>query len=427
LYHHQALCQPVRAGQPGTSYRRRLAARPDLKPSVVLKTAHLKVGVSTLFTDNDLNMEPTVTNGPFMFGEWVKDDHLTLVANPDYWQGAPNIDGIIFKVVPSEAVAIQQLKTGEGDIMDVPPQFLAEMSVENQIVKYRYMVDGYDFLAFNLGVPDDPQPRLNEDGTLNENHGDHPVFGDKRVRQAIAYAVDREALRSKVNYGLGQMMNADVLLAIQWAFNDKLESRPHDPAKSETLLADAGWTDTDGDGVRECHGCMYAQEGDLLEFTAIASTGNEVRENIGVYLQSALGELGFKMNLEMVERNVEVEKFLGQNFDMLIRGWRGMGPDPSDEFLYAPENDNPGGGFNFISAYFPEITQIQMDARFYPGCSLEGRGSKYKESQALLYEELPYLYLWEAEAVLGYNRRIKGIEPGPWSYTYNIHEWYIEE
>ncbi len=377
--------------------------------------------------ENPLNSEPTVTNGPFMFGEWVRDDHLTLLANPDYWQGKPNIDGVIFKVVPSQAVAVQQLKTGEGDMMTIPPQFLAELESESQIVKYQFMVDGYDFIAFQMGDPNDPQPRLNEDGSLNEDHPPHPIFGDKRVRQAIDYAIDRQALIEKVNFGLGELMPADVLPAIQWAFNDELEPRPYDMDMAASLLDEAGWSDTDDDGVRECHGCLYAEEGALLEATAIFSSGNEVRENIAIVLQSQLAELGFKLNIEMVERSAEFERFVSQEFDILIRGWRGMGPDPSDEFLWSPEMDKPSGGFNFVSAYMPEATEIQMNARHLPGCSLEARGELYKQAQALVAEETPYIFLWEAEDVLGYNARVKGLDPGPWSYTWNIHEWYIEE
>ncbi|RPI49062.1 MAG: hypothetical protein EHM56_12930, partial [Chloroflexi bacterium] len=83
---------------------------------------------------NTLNTEPTVTNGPMILQEWVKDDHITLVRNPDYWRGAPHLEGFVFKVVPNATVGVQQLKTGEVDIYDgVEPKYLVEMELEPQL------------------------------------------------------------------------------------------------------------------------------------------------------------------------------------------------------------------------------------------------------------------------------------------------------
>jgi peptide/nickel transport system substrate-binding protein len=84
--------------------------------------------------ENDLNTEPTVVNGPFLFKEWVKDDHITLVRNPDHWRGAPHLEGFIYKIVPNATVGVQQLKTAEVDVFDdIDPKYLVEMELQEHL------------------------------------------------------------------------------------------------------------------------------------------------------------------------------------------------------------------------------------------------------------------------------------------------------
>jgi peptide/nickel transport system substrate-binding protein len=297
------------------------------------------------FTDimtNTLNTEPTVTNGPMLFKEWVKDDHITLVRNPDYWQGAPYLDGWIYKIVPNATVGVQQLKTGEVDIYDqIEPKYLVEMEMQENINLFKYFDDGYTFIGFQMGLPDDPQPRLNEDGSVNENHGIHPILADARVRHAITYSVDRNAIISKVIFGQGFPLEANTLPAIEWAYNDQLEPRPYDLEKAAALLEEAGWLDQDEDGVRECHGCLYAEEGTPLELNLITNAGNETRESIGLILQDQLGDIGFEIEFEAMEWNAFVGTLVGQTFDMCIVGWTGMGSDPTTRAPLPPRTTCP--------------------------------------------------------------------------------------
>ena len=252
--------------------------------------------------ENDLNTEPTVVNGPFLFKEWVKDDHVTLVRNPNYWRGAPHLEGWIYKIVPNATVGIQQLKTGEADVFnDIDPKYLVEMELQEHLNLFKYFDDGYTYMAFQMGDPEDPQPRLNEDGSVNEDHGVHPILSDGRVRLAITHATDRNAIISKVIFGQGAPLEADVLPTIKWAYNDALEPIEYDLEKAAALLEEAGWTDQDGDGVRECHGCLYAEEGTPLKLGLITNAGNETRESVGLIVQDQLGELGFDIEFEPME------------------------------------------------------------------------------------------------------------------------------
>lgn len=376
---------------------------------------------------NTLNTEPTVTNGPMILQEWVKDDHITLVSNPNYWRGAPHLDGFVFKVVPNATVGVQQLKTGEVDIYDgIEPKYLVEMELEPQLNIFKYFDDGYVFVGFEMGDPTNPLPRLDEDGAVIDDHGIHPILSDVRVRYAITHAIDRNTIISKVIFGQGMPMDANVLPAITWAFNDQLQPRAYDMEKATALLEEAGWTDQDGDGVRECHGCMYASEGTPLHLKLITNSGNETRESIGLIVQDQLGKLGFDLEFEPMEWNAFVTTLVGQNFDMCIVGWTNAGSDPDDETYWASMNDQPGGGFNFVSYYNTEVDALLKEAKTMPGCKAEDRGPLYKTVQEIIYEDQPYAFLYVPRAILVHNKRIAGMDLGAWDFRYSIYDWYIQ-
>lgn len=388
--------------------------------------AHMYGDDYTDIMENDLNTNPTVTNGSFTLKEWVKDDHITLVRNENYWKGTPHLEGLIYRVVPNQTVMIQQLKTGEVDVGGVQPQYLVEMELQEHLNLYKYFDDGYTYIGFQMGDPNDPQPRLNEDGTVNEAHGIHPILSDKLVRQAIVYAIDRNAIIAKVNFGQGMPLHANVVPAVGWAYNDELEPRAYDPEKAVELLEEAGWTDTDEDGVRECHGCAYAEEGTLLALNLKTNAGNEIRENIGVIAQDQLGEVGFDIEFEAMEWNAYLGVLLGQTFDMVIIGWTGLGTDPDDDLFWKADTDIPDAGFGFVSYYNPDVEELLKTAKTLPGCDQGERGAMYRQIQEYLYDEQPYNWLYVPRATWAYNKRIGGVDPGPWTVWHNVHEWYIK-
>jgi peptide/nickel transport system substrate-binding protein len=377
--------------------------------------------------DSELNTNPTVTNGPFLFQEWVKDDHITLVRNPNYWRGAPHLDGWIFKTVPNATVGVQQLKTGEVDVFDgIEPKYLVDMELQDHLAIYKYFDDGYTYIAYQMGDPENPQPRWNEDGTLNEDHGVHPILSDVRVRKAFTYATDRMAIISKVIFGQGAPLEANTIPIIEWAFNDQLEPIPYDPEQAAALLEEAGWTDQDGDGVRECHGCLNAAENTPMRLNLITNAGNETRESIGLILQDQLGKLGVQIDFEPMEWNAFVTTLVGQIFDMCIVGWTDMGSDPDDEGSWSSLHDLPDAAFNFVSYYRPEVDELLTKAKTIPGCAVEDRGPLYKEVQQYIYDDQPYTFLYDPRFILVYNNRIGGMDPGPWEFRYNMQDWYIQ-
>jgi peptide/nickel transport system substrate-binding protein len=374
--------------------------------------------------DHEFNWEPTVFSGPFMFQEWVKDDHITLVRNPDYWKGAAYLDGIVWKVVANATVEKEMMKAGETDLIGLDPKYLTEMEQVENVDIYKFFRTAYDYIGLQRGDPENPQPRLNEDGSLNEEHGAHPILSKKEVRQALVYAVDRTSIINKVRMGQAAPIEAHIIPTYGWAYNDQLEPREFDPEKAAQMLEEAGWVLEEGAEVRVCKGCGTAPDGTPMKLNLKTNSGNEVRENIMVIVQQQWGDIGIEVETEAMEWNAYLDVLLGQNFDAVIIGWTGV--DPDNEVLFFAKYDVPGGGFNFCSFYRPDYEPLELEAKTVEGCAYEDRGAIYKQIQEIFYDEVPYVFLYATRGITVINQRIGGVNPAPWSTTYNIHEWFIK-
>lgn len=364
-----------------------------------------------------LNQEPTVSSGPLLFQSWSRDDNITMARNETYWEGAPYMDGRIIRIIPDTGTQLTQLQNGEIDTMSVSPDQLATVQNLPDIEVYRYEDDGYSFIALNLANPDNPQPGQDADGNLIEQDP-HPILSDLNVRKAIAHSLDYQTIIDNVYLGQGYPLASNVLPAISWAHDDTLQPYDYDQELAISLLEEAGWVDEDGDGVRE-------KDGVPLSLSLLTNAGNTVREDIGALVQDQLSQLGFDINFEAIDFGVLVERMLGQTYDMVIIGWTNTGTDPNDENLWATKYDTPGSGFNFVSYHNPEIDELLTQAVTVSGCAPEDRAPLYKEIQQIIHNDLPYVMLSGTVGNTAYNTRWQGIDPGPWSFAYNIHQWYL--
>jgi peptide/nickel transport system substrate-binding protein len=375
--------------------------------------------------ENEFNQAPTVSAGPFLFNEWARDDRTTTLRNEDYFKGAPYVDGWIMKIVPDPGARLAQLQTGELDYIGLQPEQIATAELDPNITINRFDDDGYDYVGLNLANPENPLPGLDEEGNVVEQDP-HPILSDLNVRKAIAHALDYDTIIENVYLGQGYQIPANVLPAIEWAYNDELQPYAYSTEQAQQLLEEAGWIDQDGDGVRECVGCATAEEGTPLELTLITNAGNTTREDLGALVQDQLNSIGFNINFEAIEFGTVVEQLLGQNFDMVIIGWTGTGADPNDDGFWRREFDTPGSGFNFVSFSNDRIDELLRQGLAVPGCDPDERAPYYKEIQEIIYEEVPYVFISGGVGNRGYQTKWQGIDPGPWSIYHNVEQWSLQ-
>ena len=303
----------------------------------------------------DWNRTMNPSNGPFMVKEWVAADHITFVRNPYYWEeGKPYLDQINWLIVPDLEVQRQMLMGGESDL-DV------WVAGEPQVIETANagltMGGGgtpfFNRIQFNLRNPQN----------LNEPH---PLLGDVRVRKAILMAIDREAVTYNWNVtGLYQAHLITSLYDLWPQFACNMPAYTYDPQAAMSLLDDAGWTDQDGDGVRECHNCMYAQEGTplRLQVSTYANWGQEDNELVMV---DELKKVGIDLYLQNYEATVMYSSWADGsfmyrgNFDVLWWDHDPGMPDPqfrTDSFYTSaniPSEQNPTG-MNMSGINDPEI------------------------------------------------------------------------
>ncbi|MDQ3548507.1 MAG: ABC transporter substrate-binding protein, partial [Chloroflexota bacterium] len=259
--------------------------------------------------DGATGLDPSrvVGTGPFLFQEWLIEDHATAVRNDNYWNGAPYLDEYIFKVVPDQAAGVAQLQTGEIDFFGgVPESSLAEFEGSEDVDIVDFPTLSFTFYGLNL------------DTTKTT------LFQDVELRQALLYALDREAMIESIRFGYGEVA-VGTMPVLSWAYQpDQIENTyPYDPELAMQLMDEAGWV-VGADGIRE-------KDGQRLAFTMYTNAGNLVRESYLTVLQEYWAEVGVEMTPQLEPFPALVER-ITQTFDFeayLIGFNWGVAPDQS--------------------------------------------------------------------------------------------------
>ena len=267
----------------------------------------------------DFNKAPTVANGAFKFVSWQSGQQVTLERNPNYWAGPALLDQYIYKVLPDSTTVANQLKTGEIDIGPVDPaQFDSVKSSGNTNIA-EFPVAIFDFYAYNL----DPTKLGGK------------LFGQKEVRQALVYALDRQSWVQAIYFG-----HASVATSVEpptsWAFKAKPQVVYNfDKAKANSLLDAAGWV-KGPDGIR-------AKDGLPLKFEMHTNAGNKQRESILQVMQQSWKDIGVDATPKLIQFPQLVTEIVStRDFDMFLVGFSWT-QDPDESPLFHSRNTVPGG------------------------------------------------------------------------------------
>jgi peptide/nickel transport system substrate-binding protein len=338
-----------------------------------------------------------IGTGPYKFKEWVTGQKIVLVSNPDYWEGRPYIDGYIMRIIPDTATMFLELRANGIDQMGLTPlQFKRQTEsplFRKNFNKYKYLSFSYVYLGYNLR---------------------NPLFVDNRVRQAIAYAVDKDEIISGVLLGLGKAATGPYKPET-WAYNPNVRTYAYDPVKAKALLAEAGWKDINGDGVLE-------KDGRPFSFEIITNQGNEVRAKCAEIIQKRLADLGIVVKIRVLEWASFVNNFINKRkFEATILGWT-IPQDPDIHDVWHSSKTGPDE-LNFIS-----YKNAEVDALIEKGRSTFDQKKRkvcYDRIQEILAEEQPYLFLYVPDALPIIHARFRGIQPAPLGISYNFIKWYV--
>jgi len=347
-------------------------------------------------TKSSLARHPVGT-GPYLFKEWLAGQKIVLVSNADYFEGRPYVDGHVTRIIPDMATMFLELRARNIDMMGLTPLQYTRQTENNlfrqSFDKYRYLAFAYTYLGYNLK---------------------HPFFADKRVRQAISYAINKEEIISGVLLGLGKPATGPYKPGT-WAYNENVKTYSYNPQKARELLRAAGWTKTNNDGFLE-------KDGRPFTFELITNQGNETRQKCAEIIQRQLKEVGIDVKIRILEWAAFINDFINKRrFEAVILGWTiPLDPDAYDVWhssKTAPEE------LNFISYKNPEVDALLEKARSTFEQKL--RKKYYDRFQEILVEDQPYTFLYVPDELVIISKRFRGIEPAPISLSHNFIKWYV--
>jgi len=339
----------------------------------------------------DFNRHP-VGNGPYRFKEWKAQQYVEVEANQEFFAGRPPLDRIIFKVVPDQENLVLQLKNGEIDFMDqVPPRFFEELSRQEDLVAYIAPGRSYTYLGWNLR---------------------NPLFESKKVRQALTMAINRREIIDSLLLEFGRIPKSPILPII-WAHNPNLPDLPYDPEKARQYLAEAGWTDSDGDGWLD-------KDGQRFSFTVKTNKGNQIREDIVVLVQDMFKEVGIEVKPNILEWTVFIGDMSKKDFEAAVAGWSvGLKMDMTTIW----HSDSISDKFNFVSYANPDFDQLNDDAIFE--MDPEKARQMWWRAQEMIAEDQPYTFLYSPKDIHFVHRRFQNVQMETVGWNYNLEQWWV--
>ncbi len=378
-----------------------------------------------MLEDETVNRDP-LSFGPFMIDEWVAGDHITLSKNPTYYrasEGLPKLDQLIFRFVPDTNQLIAQLASGECDLGTQDAAFEGSLPLIRQFEAEGLMLPQivagttFEHLDFNT-LPVDSYTGFA--GTVTNDDGS-PIFADVNIRQAIAYCLDRPAIIDATTNGAGVLMHAyspsDHPL---YPGDEGMTQYAFDPAKGLELLAAAGWTDSDADGILDKGG---------VKFSIVHGTRtNPLRQKVTQVVQAQLKE-----NC-MIETTIELvggEFFadgpdgvvFGRQFDLAEFAWlTGVEPGcnlytttqiPNDENGWGSSNDTGFSNAEFDLAC--ATAQNSLDATV--------KKDQHGIAMQIFSDNIPALPLFSRGKILVTGPNVEGVIMDP---TANSELWNVE-
>ncbi len=373
---------------------------------LMVTTPILPEHIWTDVSDDDLEIwenESPVGTGPFKFVEWQQGEYLKLAANKDYFGKVPDIDELVFVLYANADTMGQAIKTGElGAAIYLNATQIKTLKEDKNVDVISGTMFGFTELSFNC--------------TPYEESLGNPILMDKKVRQAIEYAMDKNNIIDVAYSGQGNPGTTIIVPDDFWHYEPTAaEIRNYNLAKAKAVLEEAGYTDKDGDGIRE------NAAGDKMSFTLTCRSDSTDEIKAGQMIAGNLKDAGIEITIETVDDGLLLDKIYSYDFDMFIWGW---GTDVDPTIILRVMSTDQIGNNSDCNYSNPVYDQMLLDQ-----ATIIDKAERQKmvwEMQKIIYEDAPYI-------VLTYDISIQAVrtdmftgwkqipENGP--YIYNL-TWY---
>jgi peptide/nickel transport system substrate-binding protein len=361
----------------------------DLEMYIIPKHIYnYQKGDGKKFNDHPNNSNPIGT-GPFKFVSWKRGESVTLSANENYFRGRPHIDSVVLRIMPSLETEYSAFLTDALDLTRLSPELWEKAADDPSMSQKAYLLEypqrQYFYIAWN------------EDGS-------NVFFADKNVRKAMTCAINRDAFINKILKGHAIACTGPFFPG-SGDCSPNVSPLPYDSKAASRLLDDAGWKDTNGNGIRDKSGvefefeCIYAQEArDYQRFLE--------------FFQQDLKKVGISMKLRPVEWSVFLKRTHTHKFEAFLSGY-GFGDDPNPYMMYHSSMaellpSGEGRGENEVSYKNPQLDKLLEEQLVTT--SKEERQKLFWKIDEMINEDVPYTFLVVPKSLAALNMRFQNVD-----------------
>jgi len=336
-------------------------------------------------------LEVPAGSGPFLLKRYERGALIELKRNPGYLRAPlPRLDAVVFRIIPDEATLVNELLSGGIDVMqNVPATATKRIEADPRLRLVRVPDLSYHFICWNTS---------------------RAPFTDGRVRRALTLAIDREAIAEALLPDTGRP-SAGPVLSFMWALDPSLRPLPYDPDAARALLKEAGFEDTDGDGLVD-------RDGKPFRFSLDINQGSRLRSDVAQMVATELRKVGVEAVPRVYEFGAFIERHEKHDFDAFVGSWRESTKVDLKSAFHSASRD---GGYNYGMYANPRLDAVIDRAR----ASTDAKEARalWFNAQAIIAADQPYTFLFERDRLNAVPRRLQGLRMGPRSAYTGLEEW----
>ena len=330
-----------------------------------------------------------IGTGPFKFVEWVRNDHITVEANPDYWGGKPYLDRIVYRIIPENSVRLLNLEQGSVDIVDgVNPDDIQRIKANSKLVLLEQAGATINGISMN---------------------NQKAPFDDVRVRQAMNYAVNRQEINDFLYKGVA-VLSTNPVPPVTWSFDTGLSGYPYDPAKARKLLAEAG------------HPNGFKVE--MIAFPNPRGYNPVGGARLAVAVQDYLRRVGVEISIKQLEWGTFLKTIRSGDYLIGPAGWSADNGDP-DNFLYSLYSSTTWGSGNNSRYKNVEVDKLLQEAQ--ETFDREQRIQLYRKAQRTIMDEAPWIFINHTKLIRATSARVQGYVLNPTQMFFHMNQVWVTQ
>ncbi|MBW8015280.1 MAG: hypothetical protein FVQ82_03770 [Planctomycetes bacterium] len=344
---------------------------------------------------NDRVSNP-VGSGPYLFDKWDVGREISLRRNENYWGAKPKLEKIVYRFISNDTARVQALRAGQIDMLLPSPQQYADLIQEEGFAEkfncmaYWNPAAPYYYMGWNRKTP---------------------FFADKRVRLAMTHIVDHDKIVSSLLKGNGKVVTGPFYHKSN-AYDQSIEPWPYDPERAKELLDEAGWVDSDGDGIRD-------KEGREFSFKFTIPVSNTFYDRMARLLKDSAAKVGIEVIIDPVEWSVLMTMVNDRKFEAMAMGRSGDILQDPYHLWHSSQAGNRG--LNYCGFNNPEADAIIEEGR--RTLDEDKRNELYRRLHRILHAEQPYTFLYTRPTFRIVDKRFKNVKIYPLGLNY--FQWYV--